>query len=229
MDNKIVPRHIGFIMDGNGRWAKLRKKPRNYGHVKGADNVDNVVTWCFEVGVEVVSLYAFSTENWLRPKEEVDKILSLLYKFLIKYTQKLISNEVRLVISGDVDKLPEELAVLCREKQLQTSGFKGKTLNIALNYGGRQELVRAFNLLIQDGFTTVTEEDISRKLYTSGLPDIDLIVRTSGEQRLSNFFPYQTVYSELYFTDAYWPDFNKAEFDKALLWYESRNRRFGKV
>lgn len=225
----VVPTHVGFIMDGNGRWAKLRNKPRNYGHVKGADNVDNVVTWCFEKGVKVVSLYAFSTENWLRPKDEVDKILSLLGKFLKKYADKLIANKVRLIISGDVDALPDNLAALCVEKQKQTENFTEKTLNIALNYGGRQELVRAVNLLIKEGKTSVTEQDIASKLYTAGLPDIDFIVRTSGEQRLSNFFPYQSVYSELYFTSVLWPDFNKEELEKALNAFAERNRRYGGV
>ena len=224
-----VPTHIGFIMDGNGRWAKRRGEPRNFGHVKGADNVDNVVSWCFEKGIKVVSLYAFSTENWSRPKDEVNKILKLLNKFLKKYIKKLISNEIRLVISGDVDALPEELAVLCREKQKETQNFTEKVLNLAINYGGRQELVRAVNLLIEEGKTVVTEKDISSKLYTADLPDLDLIVRTSGEQRLSNFFPYQSVYSELYFTDALWPDFNKEELEKALESYANRNRRYGNV
>lgn len=227
--NSVIPAHVGFIMDGNGRWAKSQGKPRNYGHIQGANNVDKVVTYCFEKGIKVVSLYAFSTENWARPKKEVDKILNLLYKFLQKYTNKLIANQVRLVFSGDLSALPKELAVLCREKMQATSQFTEKVLNIALNYGGRQEILNAVNSLIKKGVTTVTEEDFNLELYTSGLPDIDLIVRTSGEQRLSNFFPYQSVYAELYFTNAYWPDFNELELEKALSWYAERNRRFGGV
>ena len=229
MENSITPSHVGFIMDGNGRWAKSQGKPRNFGHSKGADNVDLIVTACFERGVKVVSLYAFSTENWSRPKEEVDKILNLLHKFLIKYTKKLIKNQVRLVISGDLNALPKELAVLCREKMKITEVFTDKILNIALNYGGRQEIISAVNSLLKKGVTEVTEEDFAKELYTASLPDIDLIVRTSGEQRLSNFFPYQSVYSELYFTDVYWPDFNEVELQKALDWYAERNRRFGGV
>lgn len=229
METNIIPNHVAFIMDGNGRWAKSQGKPRNFGHKKGADNVDFVVSACFEKGVKVVSLYAFSTENWSRPKEEVDKILTLLNQFLKKYTKKLIANKVRLVISGDLTVLPEELAVLCREKQNVTKQFEDKILNIALNYGGRQEILRAVNSLISKGVSSVTEEDFEKELYTAGLPDIDLIVRTSGEQRLSNFFPYQSVYAELYFTNAYWPDFNEEELEKALTWYSERNRRFGGV
>ena len=229
MEKNLTPRHVAFIMDGNGRWAKSQGKPRNYGHVQGAENVDLVVANCFKRGVQVVSLYAFSTENWARPKAEVDKILSLLSEFLKKYVTKLISNEVRLVISGDVDALPKELAVLCREKQNLTKRFNDKILNLAINYGGRQEILRAVNSLLNKGVTSVTEDDFEKELYTAGLPDIDLIVRTSGEQRLSNFFPYQSVYSELYFTNAYWPDFNEEELEKAFLWYAERNRRFGGV
>ncbi|MBO5713332.1 MAG: di-trans,poly-cis-decaprenylcistransferase [Clostridia bacterium] len=229
MESKVIPSHVGFIMDGNGRWAKGKGMPRNYGHTKGANNVDLVVSKCFEKGIKVVSLYAFSTENWTRPKQEVDKILALLHKFLIKYTKKLITNQVRLVISGDLNVLPEELAVLCREKMEITKNFEGKILNIALNYGGRQEILMAVNNLLKQGKTEITEEDFMRELYTANLPDIDLIVRTSGEQRLSNFFPYQSVYAELYFTNAYWPDFNEEELQKALDWYAERNRRFGGV
>ena len=229
MENTLIPSHVGFIMDGNGRWAKSKGKPRNFGHSKGADNVDLIVTSCFEKGIKVVSLYAFSTENWSRPKEEVDKILNLLHKFLIKYTKKLIANQVRLVISGDLNALPKELAVLCREKMENTKVFSDKILNIALNYGGRQEIISAVNSLLKQGKTEISEEDFARELYTANLPDIDLIVRTSGEQRLSNFFPYQSVYSELYFTSVYWPDFNEAELQKALDWYAERNRRFGGV
>ena len=229
MQNKVVPCHVGFIMDGNGRWAKAQGKPRNYGHQVGANNVDLIVSSCFEKGVKVVSLYTFSTENWARPKEEVDKILALLHKFLIKYTKKLIANQVRLVISGDLNALPEELAVLCREKMKVTECFTEKTLNLAINYGGRQEILSAVNSLLKQGKTEVSEEEFSKELYNSFLPDLDLIVRTSGEQRLSNFYPYQSVYAELYFTNVHWPEFNEVELEKALNWYAERNRRFGGV
>lgn len=224
-----TPKHVGFIMDGNGRWAKLRGKPRSFGHIKGSDNVEKVVTGCFERGVYAVTLYAFSTENWLRPKEEVDKILSLLEKFLQKYIKTLVKNEVKLVFSGDLSVLPKSLKNLAEEKTQQTENFTKNVLNIALNYGSRAEIIRACNALIKSGKSEVTEKDFENELYTKFLPEIDLIVRTGGEKRLSNFFMYQAAYAELYFTDVYWPDFKEEELDKALLWFSKRQRRFGNV
>ena len=224
-----TPKHVGFIMDGNGRGAKLRGKPRSFGHIKGSDNVEKVVTGCFERGVYAVTLYAFSTENWSRPKEEVDKILSLLEKFLKKYIKTLVKNEVKLVFSGDLSVLPKSLKNLAEEKTQQTENFTKNVLNIALNYGSRAEIIRACNALIKSGKSEVTEKDFENELYTKFLPEIDLIVRTGGEKRLSNFFMYQAAYAELYFTDVYWPDFKEEELDKALLWFSKRQRRFGNV
>ncbi len=224
-----TPKHVGFIMDGNGRWAKLRGKPRSFGHIKGSDNVEKVVTGCFERGVYAVTLYAFSTENRSRPKEEVDKILSLLEKFLKKYIKTLVKNEVKLVFSGDLSVLPKSLKNLAEEKTQQTENFTKNVLNIALNYGSRAEIIRACNALIKSGKSEVTEKDFENELYTKLLPEIDLIVRTGGEKRLSNFFMYQAAYAELYFTDVYWPDFGEEELDKALLWFSKRQRRFGNV
>lgn len=230
MENRsAAPKHVGFIMDGNGRWAKLRGKPRSYGHAKGSDNVEKIVTGCFNRGVYAVTLYALSTENLARPKEEVDKILSLLEKFLKKYIKTLVKNEVKLVFSGDLSVLTKSLKNLAEEKTKQTENFTKNVLNIALNYGSRAEILRACNALIKSGKSAVTEEDFEKELYTASLPDIDLVVRTGGEKRLSNFFMYQTAYAELYFTDVYWPDFNEDELDKALTWFSERNRRFGKV
>ena len=224
-----TPKHVGFIMDGNGRWAKLRGKPRSFGHIKGSDNVEKVVTGCFERGVYAVTLYAFSTENRSRPKEEVDKILSLLEKFLQKYIKTLVKNEVKLVFSGDLSVLPKSLKNLAEEKTQQTENFTKNVLNIALNYGSRAEIIRACNALIKSGKSEVTEKDFENELYTKYLPEMDLIVRTGGEKRLSNFFMYQAAYAELYFTDVYWPDFKEEELDKALLWFSKRQRRFGNV
>lgn len=224
-----TPKHVGFIMDGNGRWAKLRGKPRSFGHIKGSDNVEKVVTGCFERGIYAVTLYAFSTENRSRPKEEVDKILSLLEKFLKKYIKTLVKNEVKLVFSGDLSVLPKSLKNLAEEKTQQTENFTKNVLNIALNYGSRAEIIRACNALIKSGKSEVTEKDFENELYTKFLPEMDLIVRTGGEKRLSNFFMYQAAYAELYFTDVYWPDFNEEELDKALLWFSKRQRRFGNV
>ncbi len=196
-----IPSHIGFIMDGNGRWAKKQGKPRNFGHQKGADRVKDVVSWSFERGIKCVSLYAFSSENWGRPKEEVDKILSLLNKFLKNYEKSLEENKIRLVVSGDMSRLDENLQKQIAKTENLTKDFKDRTLNIALNYGGRQEIVGAVNNLIKNGLS-VTEQSLSSELEKRGIPDLDLVVRTSGEQRISNFYLWQIAYSELYFTDA---------------------------
>ena len=228
-EQKIVPRHVGIIMDGNGRWAKQRGKPRSYGHKKGADVIDEVVTACFERGADAVSLYAFSTENWVRPKEEVDAIFGLLGILIDKKLAKLIKNEVKLIISGDISSLPESLRKKCSNAVQKSGMFKGKVLNVALNYGSRAEITRAVNVALGSGRTEITEEDISAGLYTAGLPDIDLVIRTSGEMRLSNFFLWQCAYAEFYFTDVLWPDFHKEELDKAFEWYSHRKRRFGGV
>ena len=221
-------RHIGFIMDGNGRWAKQRNKPRTFGHKKGADTIIKVLTECFNQKVEVVSLYAFSTENWSRPKEEIDEIFKLLRDFLKRYTSKLIEEKIRLVISGDISVIESGLRDECEKLIKQTKNFEEHTLNIAINYGSRAELLRAMNKLKgKDGEITV--EDVEKELYTCGLPDIDMVVRTSGEMRLSNFFLWQCAYSEFYFTDVLWPDFDEEQTKKAVEWYYSRKRRFGGI
>lgn len=227
-ENMVVPTHVGFIMDGNGRWAKQKGKPRNFGHQKGAENVEKVVSACFSNGIKYVSLYAFSTENWGRPENEVKKIMDLLYKFLIKYTKTLIKNEIRFMVSGDKDGLSKELRELIVKTEEITKSYS-KTLNIAINYGGKQEIVSAVNKIITLGETQVTEDVIKNHLYTSELPDIDLVIRTSGEQRLSNFFIWQCAYAEFYFTSVLWPDFDENCLQDAISWYSKRNRRFGKL
>ncbi len=227
-EEKKVPRHIGFIMDGNGRWAELRGKSRSYGHKKGADVIEEVVSACFDEGVEAVSLYAFSTENWSRPKEEIDTIFDLLEKFLRRYENKLVNERIRLIISGDLSEISEKLRNRSISVMKNTERFVGKTLNIAINYGGRAEIVRAAKLLSETG-EPITEENLAGRLYTTGLPDIDLVVRTSGESRLSNFFLWQCAYAELYFTDVLWPDFKTEELKKALDWFAGRKRRFGNI
>lgn len=226
---KTVPRHVGIIMDGNGRWAKLRGKPRSYGHKKGADIIDEVVSACFDGGTEAVSLYAFSTENWVRPKEEIETIFGLLGILLDKKFSRLVKQRVRLIISGDITPLPEKLRVKCLNAIEKTKDFTGRTLNVALNYGSRTEITRACNLALSSGKTEITEEDVAANLYTAGLPDIDLVIRTSGEMRLSNFFLWQCAYAEFYFTDVLWPDFHKDELEKAFEWFSHRKRRFGGV
>lgn len=224
-----IPRHVGIIMDGNGRWAKLRGKPRSYGHKKGAEVIDEIVSECFDKGIEAVSLYAFSTENWIRPKEEVNAIFGLLGLLLNSKFKKLMREKVRLIVSGDLSAIPENLRKRCEEVMALTADYTGRTLNVAVNYGSRAEIVRACNAIAQDGIKTVTEEEIEKRLYTAGLPDIDLVIRTSGEMRLSNFFLWQCAYAEFYFTDVLWPDFHANELDEALEWYSGRKRRFGGV
>ena len=226
-EKKAVPRHIGFIMDGNGRWAKAKNRPRSYGHKKGADVIEEVVDASFNHGVEAVSLYAFSTENWSRPQEEIDTIFNLLDKFLKRYSGKLVKERIKLVISGDMSRVSENLRARTEEVIAKTSAFTGKTLNIAINYGSRAEIVRAANLAAKNG--EITEESISANLYTADLPDIDLVVRTSGEMRLSNFFLWQCAYAEFYFTDVLWPDFKKKELERALEWFSGRKRRYGGI
>ena len=225
---KIIPKHVGIIMDGNGRWAKLRGKERSYGHKIGSNNVEKIVSHAFKSGVTALSLYAFSSENWSRPKAEVDELMRLLKVYFKKFIGKLLKNDIRLMVMGDLSVLDNELQKVIGEAIEKSSTNTGATLNIALNYGGRQEVVRAVNSLLQDG-KEITVEGISSRLYTAEIGEPDLIIRTGGELRLSNFMLYQGAYSELYFTDVLWPDFNADEFDKALEEFGKRNRRYGNV
>ena len=227
-ENKVIPTHVGFIMDGNGRWAKQRNMPRNFGHQKGAENVEAVVSACFQRGIKYVTLYAFSSENWQRPKEEVDKLMELFSAFLKKFLKTLLKNKIRLIVTGERQGLSKTLIEQIDETESKTRDFDN-VLNLAINYGGKQELVSAVNKLISSGVKTVTEQDIQNSLYAPFVPPIDLVVRTSGEQRISNFYLWQSAYAELYFAEVHWPDFNEEQIDKALTWYASRNRRFGKI
>ena len=224
----MLPRHIGIIMDGNGRWAKAHGKSRNYGHQKGADALDNVVETYFDRGVEVLSFYAFSTENWKRPKDEVDKLMSLMSTFIDRWLKKLVAKKVKLVISGDITCLAPRRLKKVENAIEQTKTFTEHTVNICFNYGSRDEIVKAVNKCVIEG-KPVTEESFNTHLYTADLPDVDLVIRTSGEQRLSNFLLWQSAYAELYFTPVHWPDFNTEEIDKSLAWYNERTRRFGKT
>ena len=227
-ENKVIPTHVGFIMDGNGRWAKQRNMPRNFGHQKGAENVEAVVSACFQRGIKYVTLYAFSSENWQRPKEEVDKLMELFSAFLKKFLKTLLKNKIRLIVTGERQGLSKTLIEQIDETESKTRDFDN-VLNLAINYGGKQELVSAVNKLISSGVKTVTEQDIQNSLYAPFVPPIDLVVRTSGEQRISNFYLWQSAYAELYFAEVHWPDFDEEQIDKALTWYASRNRRFGKI
>lgn len=226
--NNGIPNHIGIIMDGNGRWAEKRGKKRSYGHRVGSDCVDKIATHAFNRGVKTVSLYAFSTENWQRPKEEVDELMRLLKTYFTKFIGKVVKKKVKLSIMGDISVLSKDLQDVILEGISKTAEYNEKVLNIGLNYGGRQEIVKAVNDLIKDG-KEITVENISSALYTAPFGEPDLIIRTGGEFRLSNFMLYQGGYSELYFTDVLWPDFDEDELDKALEEYSKRHRRFGKV
>lgn len=228
MEENKIPAHIGIIMDGNGRWAKARGKKRAFGHKAGAKNVDRVVSHAFSRGVKTLSLYAFSSENWQRPQEEVEELMKLLETYFKKFIGKVVKNDVRLNVMGDKTALSENLRAIIEKDEEASKSNCGHVLNIAINYGGRQEIVAAVKKLLEKG-EDVTEKGISDNLYTAEFGEPDLIIRTGGEKRLSNFMLYQGAYSELYFTDVLWPDFDEEELDKALLSFGSRTRRFGKI
>ena len=215
-------------MDGNGRWATARGKNRSFGHKEGSANVDRIVTHAFDRGVKSLTLYAFSSENWARPKEEVDELMKLLKIYFKKFIKKVIKNDVRLRVIGGREQLSSDLIKVIEQGEKASENNKSFNLNIAINYGGRQEIVHAVNSLVKDG-KEVTLESLSNSLYTAPCGDVDLIIRTGGEYRISNFLLYQGAYAELYFTDVLWPDFDENELDKALDDFNLRNRRFGKV
>ncbi len=228
MENKKLPSHVGIIMDGNGRWATALGKKRSYGHKHGSANVDRIVSHAFEVGVKTLTLYAFSSENWARPKEEVDELMKLLKTYFKKYVKKVCKNNVRLRVIGGREELSSDLIKIINDVEESSGENTGNNLNIAINYGGRQEIVSAINSLLSEG-KQITVDSISSALYTAPCGEPDLIIRTGGEYRLSNFLLYQGAYSELYFTEVLWPDFDENEFDKALENFSARKRRFGKV
>lgn len=228
MQANKIPHHIGIIMDGNGRWATARGKDRTYGHKFGSENVDRIVEHAFNRGVNVVTLYAFSTENWQRPEKEVKELMRLLNVYFKKFLSKVLANGVKLNVIGDCSVLSEKLQKTIKNAEQESSESYTKTLNIAINYGGRQEIVMAVNKLIELG-QPITVENISNNLYTASSLEPDLIIRTGGEKRLSNFLLFQGAYSELYFTDVLWPDFDCKQLDIALEEYANRNRRFGKI
>jgi len=222
-----VPRHVGIIMDGNGRWATARGKNRTEGHKAGVKNIRPVLEELYENGVEVVSLYAFSTENFSRDPDEVDALMKILNRGLKTYGDLAVEKGVRLVVSGDYSLLSDNLIKRIKKQVGRTSAYVDKTLNICIAYGGRQELCRAFGLMYADG-VSATPENVERYLYTSGMPPLDYVIRTGGEYRLSNFLLWQSAYAELYFTPVLWPDFNREEVKRALTSFSERKRRFGK-
>ena len=228
MARGVLPAHVGIIMDGNGRWATARGKKRSFGHHAGSENVDRVVSHAFGLGVKTLTLYAFSSENWARPKEEVDELMKLLKAYFKKFIKKVVKNGVKLVVIGGREELSKDLVKVIEDGENKSKDNTEKTLIIAINYGGRQEIVHAVNRLIRDG-KEITVDSIGQNLYTAPYGEPDLIIRTGGELRISNFMLYQGAYSELYFTDVLWPDFDEAEFDKAMDSFGLRKRRYGKV
>ncbi len=224
-----IPRHVAIIMDGNGRWAKQKNLPRQAGHNAGAKAVERVINAAQKYGVEFLTFYAFSTENWSRPKEEIDGLMKLLEQTLDKYAKNAEKNNVRLLVSGRKEPLPPSILDKIARVTQATAQKTGLTVNLALNYGSRAELLDAFSKLISQGITHPTEADVQRCLYQPALPDPDLLIRTSGEERLSNFLLWQCAYTEFYFTPTLWPDFSEEDFKKALEDFSRRTRRFGSI
>lgn len=230
MSDKLkIPIHIGIIMDGNGRWAKLRGLKRTKGHEEGAKVAENVIEWASDMGIRYLTLYSFSTENWKRPKEEVNFLFSLMVRYLESRLNKIIRENVRVRFTGKIDELPENVYNVCKRIEEKSKNNTKIDVILAVNYGGRREIVDAVNKLISQNVNKITIEDISNNLYLPDVPDPELIIRTSGEIRLSNFLLWQSAYSELYFTKTLWPDFNKEELEKAIIDYTKRDRRFGSI
>ncbi len=226
--------HVAFIMDGNGRWAKARGLPRHKGHKAGCDRITEIYEECLANDIKVMSLYAFSTENWSRPKAEINHLFTYLELFFKKEIKRMIRDGSRIIISGDITALPKKTQKVVLDAIDLTKDCKNFTFNICLNYGGRAELVRAMKLFANDvkngkDIDSINEETFNDYLYTKGLPPVDLLIRTSGEQRTSNYLPYQLVYAEMLFPLTPWPDFNKEEFRKCIEIYYKRDRRFGGI
>ncbi|MBP0977479.1 MAG: di-trans,poly-cis-decaprenylcistransferase [Oscillospiraceae bacterium] len=230
----MLPEHIGFIMDGNGRWAKKRMMPRTFGHAEGGRTFEKIVRYCRDIGIKYISFYAFSTENWKRSSDEISALMVLFKQYLAK-VQNYYKEEVRMVFIGDRTAFAPELIELMNKVENDTKDYDKMTMIVALNYGGRDEIRNAAKKIaasVQKGelsIDDITEQTVADNLYTKGIPDVDLLIRPSGELRTSNFLIWQCAYAELYFSDVLWPDFLPDELDKALWAYAGRQRRFGGV
>lgn len=232
MSRSEIPQHVAVIMDGNGRWAKQRVMNRLKGHSAGIEAVRQTIRTANDIGVRYLTIYSFSTENWKRPKDEVDGLMNLFAETMLAEVDGLDAEDVRVVTIGDMSILPAETRTAFERAIDQTSGNKGMTLVVAINYGGRADIVHAVDRFLEsnDGnVSQITEDDISKNLYTAGIPDPELIIRTSGEMRMSNFLIWQGAYSEFVCTDVLWPDFDSAEFMRCIEEYQDRDRRFGGV
>ncbi len=232
---KPLPRHVAVIMDGNGRWAQKRGMPRIRGHEEGARSVRAVIRSCRRLGIKVLSLYAFSTENWQRPRSEVRALMNLLWRYLQAERREMHDHHIRLQVSGQIERLSEKVRGRVEEVINETAGYNDMVLNICFSYGGRQEIVQAARALAQEAAAgrlepqAIDEAAFADRLYTAGLPDPDLLIRTSGEMRLSNFMPWQLTYAELFFSEVLWPDFREPHLLEALEEFARRTRRFGRT
>ncbi|MBO4627789.1 MAG: isoprenyl transferase [Lachnospiraceae bacterium] len=235
ISEKPVPRHVAIIMDGNGRWAKKRLLPRNAGHAAGSRTAEQICEDAFNLGIEYLTVYAFSTENWARPKDEVDALMKLLRKYMKDSIARSSKNNMRVRVIGDISALDEDLQESIRKLEEVSAVNTGLQFQVAINYGGRDEILRAARAFAADceagkkKASDLTEEIFYSYFDTAGIPYPDLMIRTSGEMRTSNFLPWQLAYTEFYFTDVLWPDFNKKELQKAIEYYQGRDRRFGGV
>lgn len=235
LDLENIPNHIGIIMDGNGRWAKNRNLPRSMGHREGSKRVIEIVEACYKLNVKALSLYAFSTENWKRPKDEISKLMDLLVYYIKTQLDRLIKNNVKINVMGDISKLPDKIVQEINRALLLTKDNDKMILNIGLNYGGRDEIVRATQLISKEvvngnlDVSDINKEMFNEYLYTKGQPELDLLIRPSGEFRVSNFMLYQLAYSEFWFSNVLWPDFKEDVLYEAILDYQKRNRRFGGI
>ncbi len=226
-DDIKIPRHIAIIMDGNRRWAKRKLLPTGYGHKKGFDAFVSIADACGKLGVEYLTVYAFSTENWSRSAEEVDTLTGIIKNSVSSYIPKLTENNMRLRVLGELHRFDEDTQKALTDSINASRNNTGLNVNICLSYGGRADITAAVNKLLSSGKTSVTEKDITESLYTSGMPEPELMIRTGGEIRISNFLLWQCAYSEMYFTDELWPDFNADSLMDAVKWYSGRHRRFG--
>ncbi len=235
LDKEKLPQHIAIIMDGNGRWAKKRNLERIVGHQKGIESAREIVKFCREAEIKVLTLYAFSIENWRRPRKEVHALMNLLKKYILKESKELLKNNICLKTIGNIEDMPSSVTRILNETVEKTKTCNGMIVNVALSYGGRDEIIRAIKKIVKEvkqgslKEDDITEGIFSNYLFTKELPDPDLLIRTSGEMRLSNFLLWQMAYTEIYVTEILWPDFKREDMVRALINYQSRERRFGRI
>lgn len=235
VDFSALPEHIAIILDGNGRWAKRRGMPRTAGHAVGSENFRKIATYCNDIGIKYLTVYAFSTENWKRPQEEVDTIMSLLEKYIIEAIEEVRKKNLRLRFWGARENLSDRIRKLMEDAEAESENMTGMQVNVCLNYGSQKEIANAARLIAEDvasgklSADAVTEEELEKRLYSAGTPAPDLLIRPGGEMRLSNFLLWQLAYSEMVFTDKLWPEFDEEELRRAIAAFQNRNRRYGGV